>query len=170
MFDFVEIDSSFYRIPNAFMVKNWCKKTPTHFRFTAKFPKVITHDKRLKDVGKELELFFSSMIYLEDKVLALLIQLPPSMGIVEGMNSLRDIIPELDKRFRYAVEVRDSSWFQDLAYSFFANNNMCMVWSQLAGIRTPPIVTTDFLYIRFIGDRTIQEKDFGKIQKIGSRK
>ncbi len=42
---------------------------------------------------------------------------------------------------------------------------MCMVWSQLAGIRTPPIVTTDFLYIRFIGDRTIQEKDFGKIQK-----
>jgi len=48
---------------------------------------------------------------------------------------------------------------------FFANNNMCMVWSQLAEIRTPPIVTTDFLYIRFIGDRTIQEKDFDKIQK-----
>ena len=108
------------------MVKNWCKKTPDHFRFTAKFPKVITHDKRLKDVEKELELFFSSMIYLEDKILALLIQLPPSMGIVEGVNGLRDIIPELDKRFRYAVEVRDSSWFQDLAYSFFANNNMCM--------------------------------------------
>ena len=41
------------------------------------------------------------------------------MGIVEGMNGLRNIIPELDKRFRYAVEVRDSSWFQDLAYSFF---------------------------------------------------
>ena len=147
------------------MVKNWCKKTPTHFRFTAKFPKVITYDKRLKDVEKELELFFSSMVHLEDKILALLTQLPPLMKIVEGMNGLRDIIPELDKRFRYAVEVRDSSWFQDLAYSSFANNNMCMVWSQLADIRTPPIVTTDFLYIRFIGDRTIQEKDFGKIQK-----
>ena len=40
-----------------------------------------------------------------------------------------------------------------------------MVWSQLTDIRTPPIVTTDFLYIRFIGDRTIQAKDFGKIQK-----
>ena len=35
----------------------------------------------------------------------------------------------------------------------------------LAGITTPPIVTTDFLYIRFIGDKTIQEKDFDKIQK-----
>ncbi|MGC2427229.1 MAG: DUF72 domain-containing protein [Nitrososphaeraceae archaeon] len=133
VFDFVEIDSSFYRIPNAFMVKNWCKKTPNHFRFTAKFPKVITHEKRLKDVEKELELFFSSTAYLEYKILALLIQLPPSMGIVEGMNGLRDIISELDNRFRYAVEVRDSSWFQDLAYTFFANNNICMVWSQLAG-------------------------------------
>jgi hypothetical protein len=40
-----------------------------------------------------------------------------------------------------------------------------MVWSQLAGIRTPPIVTSDFIYIRLIGDRTIQEKDFGRIQK-----
>jgi uncharacterized protein YecE (DUF72 family) len=80
---------------------------------------------------------------------------------------LRDIIPESDKRFRYAVEVRDSSWFQDLAYSFFANNKQQYVYvgSQLADIRTPPIVTTDFIYIRFIGDRTIQERDFGKIQK-----
>jgi uncharacterized protein YecE (DUF72 family) len=73
--------------------KGLVQRTPNHFRFTAKFPKVITHDKRLKDVEKELELFFSSMINLEDKILALLIQLPPSMGIVEGMNGLRDIIP-----------------------------------------------------------------------------
>jgi hypothetical protein len=40
-----------------------------------------------------------------------------------------------------------------------------MAWSQLAELRTPPIATTDFLYLRFIGDRTINEKDFGKIQK-----
>jgi hypothetical protein len=45
------------------------------------------------------------MIYLEDKILALLIQLPPSMGIVEGMQGPRDIISELDTKFRYAVEV-----------------------------------------------------------------
>jgi uncharacterized protein YecE (DUF72 family) len=75
------------------------------------------------------------------------------------------IVPELDSRFRYAVEIRDRSWFQDLAYNFFADNNICMVWSQLAELRTPPINTTDFLYLRFIGDRSIQEKDFGKIQK-----
>ena len=54
---------------------------------------------------------------------------------------------------------------QDLAYNFFTNNNICMVRSQLADLRTPPIVTTDFIYLRFIGDRTIEEKNFGKIQK-----
>jgi uncharacterized protein YecE (DUF72 family) len=165
VFDYVEIDSTFYRMPTPFMVKNWYKRTPDNFRFTAKFPKVITHDKRLKDVEKELEYFFESISGLEEKLLALLIQLPPSLGLAEGIEGLREIVSQLDKRFRYAVEVRDSSWFQDLAYNFFRNNNICMVWSQLAGIRTPPIVTTDFLYIRFIGDRSIDEKDFGKIQK-----
>ena len=165
IFDYVEIDSSFYAMPNMFMVKSWSKRTPENFRFTAKFPKVITHDKRLKDVSRELEHFFKSMLPLADKTLALLIQLPPSLKITEGIENLRLIVPELDNRFRYAIEVRDRSWFQDLAYNFFANNNICMVWSQLAELATPPIVTTDFLYMRFIGDRSISEKDFGKIQK-----
>ena len=76
------------------------------------------------------------------------------------------LLPGLDSNnFRYAIEVRDRSWFQDLAYNFFANNDICMVWSQLAELRTPPIATTDFLYLRFIGDRSIDVKDFGKIQK-----
>jgi uncharacterized protein YecE (DUF72 family) len=165
IFDYVEIDSSFYAMPNIFMVKNWNKRTPENFRFTAKFPKIITHDKRLKDVSNELNHFFQSMLPLADKILTLLLQLPPSLKIAEGIENLRNLIPELDNRFRYAIEVRDRSWFQDLAYSFFKNNNICMVWSQLAELTTPPIVTTDFLYMRFIGDRSISEKDFGKIQK-----
>jgi uncharacterized protein YecE (DUF72 family) len=83
---------------------------------------------------------------------------------MSGLEGLRNLLPLLDDRFRYAVEVRHPSWFQDLAYNFFADNNLCLVWSQLAKIRTPPIVTTDFLYVRLIGDRSIDEKDFGKIQ------
>jgi uncharacterized protein YecE (DUF72 family) len=168
VFDYVEVDSSFYRMPSVFMVKNWFKKTPGNFRFTAKFPKVITHDKRLKNISKELEYFHQAMLPLKDKTLALLVQLPPSLKISEGLENMRQhLIPQLDNsNFRYAVEVRDRSWFQDLAYNFFANNDICMVWSQLAQLRTPPIATTDFLYLRFIGDRSIDdEKDFGKIQK-----
>jgi uncharacterized protein YecE (DUF72 family) len=165
VFDYVEIDSSFYRMPNKFMVRNWVKKTPDNFRFTAKFPKIITHDKHLVDVNEEVYTFLNNMEPLQEKTLALLIQLPPSMQIMPGLEGLKELVGLLDGRFRYAVEVRHPSWFQDLAYNFFANNDICMVWSQLAHLRTPPIVTTDFLYVRFIGDRTIEEKDFGKIQK-----
>src|SRR5919198_5089585 len=97
VFDYVEIDSSFYRMPNLFMVKNWFKKTPEHFRFTAKFPKVITHDKHLKNASKELEHFHQTMLPLKDKILALLIQLPPSLKITEGIENMRQhIVPELD--------------------------------------------------------------------------
>ena len=101
---------------------------------------------------------------LKEKLLALLIHLPPSIDIVEGLDALRNILPILDKGFRYAVEVRHRSWFQDLAYNFFKNNQMCLVWSQLADIQTPHDVTSDFVYLRLIGDRSIQEKDFGRIQ------
>jgi uncharacterized protein YecE (DUF72 family) len=165
IFDYVEIDSSFYRMPSKFMVKNWAKKTPDNFRFTAKFPKVITHDKHLVDVNEEVYTYLSNMEPLQEKTIALLIQLPPSMQIMPGLQGLKDLVRILDRRFRYAVEVRHPSWFQDLAYNFFANNDICMVWSQLARMSTPPIVTSDFLYVRFIGDRSINEKDFGKIQK-----
>jgi uncharacterized protein YecE (DUF72 family) len=165
IFDYVEIDSSFYRMPNKYMVKNWATKTPDNFRFTAKFPKVITHDKHLVDVNKKVYTFLSNMEPLQKKTLALLIQLPPSMQIMPGLQGLKELVRLLDGRFRYAVEVRHPSWFQDLAYNFFANNDICMVWSQLAHMSTPPIVTTDFLYVRFIGDRSIYERDFEKIQK-----
>ena len=101
---------------------------------------------------------------LSHKTLALLIQLPPSLQIYEGLQRLREVVRKLDSRFRYAVKVRHSSWFQDLAYSFLASKDICMVWSVLEGLQTPPIITTDFLYLRFIGDRSIQEKDFGRIQ------
>jgi uncharacterized protein YecE (DUF72 family) len=163
IFDYVEIDSTFYRSPNEFMVKNLAKRTPNNFKFTAKFPKVITHDKQLVEVEDDIDLFLKNMEPLHERTLALLVQLPPSLKIIPGLEGLRNLPPYLDDRFRHEVEVRHQSWFQDLAYNFFAENNIYMVWSQLARIRTPPIVTSDFLYIRFIGDRSIDEKDFGKI-------
>ena len=81
------------------------------------------------------------------------------------MERLKELVPQLDDKFRYAVEVRHKSWFQELAYTFFANNNICLAWSQLTDIQTPPVVTTDFVYLRLIGDRSINENEFGMIQK-----
>jgi uncharacterized protein YecE (DUF72 family) len=164
IFNYVEIDSTFYNIPSEIMVRNWNKRTPDNFRFTAKFPKIITHDKKFKHVEKDLELFYERMEPLKGKMLSLLIQLPPSYKLKEGLEdfSSHDFFFEGD--FRYAVEVRHSSWFSDLAYNFFKNNNIAMVWSQMDRLQTPPVVTSDFVYLRLIGDRRLAETQFGKIQ------
>jgi uncharacterized protein YecE (DUF72 family) len=165
VFNYVEIDTTFYRIPNQVMVKNWDRKTPANFRFTAKFPKVITHDKKFKNVEEKLTLFYEAMKPLKYKLLALLIQFPPYVKITEGLEALKQYEFFFDDSFRYAVEVRHPSWFSDLAYNFFLNNNICMVWNQLDRIQSPAIVTSDFIYLRLIGDRSIKEDDFGNIQK-----
>jgi len=162
--NYVEIDSIFYRIPGEYMVKNWNKRTPDNFRFTAKFPKVITHDKKFKNVEKDLEIFYERMQPLKDKLLALLIQLPPSYQLKEGLEDFRSHDFFFEGDIRYAVEVRHSSWFNDLAYNFFKNNNIAMVWSQMDKLRTPPVVTSDFVYLRLIGDRRLADDQFGKIQ------
>jgi len=165
IFDFVEIDSTFYRMPSAFMVNNWNKRTPDNFKFAVKFPKVITHDKRLKDVDKDIERFYDVMEPLYDKILVFLMQLPPSLQLVEGLDLIKNLQYTLDPSFRYAIEVRHHSWFNELFYNYMKDNNYCLVWSQQDILITPPILTSDFLYLRLIGDRSIDERDFGKIKK-----
>jgi hypothetical protein len=75
----------------------------SNFKFTAKFPKLITHDKRLKDVDDELERFFDGMGPLENKTPALLIQMPP-IQIHTGLERLQELVDKLDTWFRYAIE------------------------------------------------------------------
>jgi uncharacterized protein YecE (DUF72 family) len=148
------------------MTKRWASITPSNFRFTAKVPRSITHEKRLADPEKELRYFFDMMRPLQNKLLALLMQLPPSLTAKEGMKKLEKLVDMLDPDFRYALEVRHTSWFDSKEfYKVLSDNNICLTWSQLATIQTPPVLTSDFIYLRFIGDRSIDEKDFGKIQK-----
>jgi uncharacterized protein YecE (DUF72 family) len=147
------------------MTKRWASITPDNFRFTAKFPRSITHEKRLSDPEKQLRYFFDVMRPLASKLLALLLQLPPSLTAKEGLKKLEALIHMLDPNFRYAIEVRNRSWFDKNVYKLLSDNNICLAWSQLDIIQTPAELTTDFLYLRFIGDRSIDIKDFGKIQK-----
>jgi uncharacterized protein YecE (DUF72 family) len=164
IFNYVEINSTFYNIPSESMVKNWERRTPENFRFTAKFPKIITHEKKFKNVQKELELFYQRMEPLKEKLIALLIQLPPSYKLKEGLEDFSSYNFFFEGEFRYAVEIRHSSWFSDLAYNFFKNNNIAMVWSQMDRLQTPPVVTSDFVYLRLIGDRRLEENHFDKIR------
>jgi len=100
------------------MVKNWNRRTSESFRFTAKFPKIITHEKRFKNVEQYLELFYRRMEPLKEKILALLIQLPPSYKLKEGLEdfsshdffmifSLKDI---LDMKWKLDIHHGSMTW------------------------------------------------------------
>ncbi len=164
-FKFVEIDSTYYNIPSRSSVRSWKDKTPEDFKFSLKFPKVITHEKKLEDVVKPLSILFYSLEPLIDKTLTLLIQLPPFLSEKKGFNPLQGMIRHLDKRFRYSLEARHSSWFNDNLYDLLRENNISLVWSVRDKLVSPLIVTSDQVYLRFIGDRSISEKDFGMIVK-----
>jgi uncharacterized protein YecE (DUF72 family) len=84
-------------MPNPFVVKNWYRKTPDNFRFTVKFPKVINSWQKVKNVENELEYFCESISGLGKKVLTLLLQLPPTLTIIEGLERLRVLTPVLDE-------------------------------------------------------------------------
>lgn len=164
-FKFVEINSTFYNIPSRFVVKGWKDKTPDNFKFTLKFPKIVTHDKKLQDVEKYLYQFFTALEPIIEKTLNLLIQLPPYLSENKGFKPLENLVKRLDSRFRYALEVRESSWFDNKVYEFLKENKIALAWSVRDDLKTPSIRTSDQIYIRFIGDRSIDDKDFGKIVK-----
>jgi uncharacterized protein YecE (DUF72 family) len=154
------------------MTKRWASLTPDNFRFTAKFPRSITHEKRLAadiDSEKELRYFFDVMRPLRTKLLALLLQLPPSLTAKEGVKKLEKLANMLDQDFRYAIEFRHQSWFERSIYRLLSDNDISLAWSQLDDLRTPAELTSDFVYLRFIGDRSIDERDFGRIQKDRSK-
>src|SRR5215217_3881973 len=102
---------------------------------------------------------------LYDKILVFLLQLPPSLQIAEGLDLIKNLQYILDTSFRYAINVRHHSWFNELFYSYMKEKNYCLVWSQQDSLVIPPVVTSDFLYLRLIGDRSIDERDFGKIKR-----
>jgi len=168
-FKFVEIDSTYYHIPSRFVVRGWKDKTPSDFKFTLKFPKAITHERKLQDISKQLSLFFYALEPLVGKTLMLLIQLPPYLTEPKGFVPFKSMVSKLDSRFRYALEVRDSSWFNNRVYEFLNENRISLVWSVRDELKTPSIITADQIYVRFIGDRSINENDFGKIVKDRSK-
>ena len=93
---------------------------------------------------KELSLFYENMEPLKEKILALHIQLPPSYELQEGLDTFRNYDFSFDDTFRYAIEVRHSSWFNELAYNMFRSNNLSLVWSQMDRLQTPPVIQQIF--------------------------
>lgn len=153
----MEIDSTFYRAPSPNIVQQWYSNTPNGFAFSPKLPKRITHDEHLEDTSSYLEHFTRTLEQLQEKLGPLVIQLPPSFKLSKHERALANFIEGLNPKFRYAVEFRHKSWFNPTTQNLLEKNNVCQVWSVNQYLSTPPVVTSDTIYLRLVGDRKIVE-------------
>ena len=160
VFDAVEIDSTFYRTPSSVQVNNWRSVTGDNFRFTAKLPKKITHELKLRDAVTQLERFYASMSQLRDKLGPLLIQLPPSFNTKKDGEAFEKFLEQLEtSKYQHAVEFRNKSWFKTETYKQLESHNVTLAWSENQYANTPTETTTDTMYLRLVGDREITQFD-----------
>jgi uncharacterized protein YecE (DUF72 family) len=154
VFSTVEIDSTWYRYPSKGMVMGWLRYTPSNFVFTAKLPKVITHEKVLGlkgNVQGDVESFLELMepLQLNGKLGCILIQLPPSYEY--NPDNLESFLGMLQPQFRFAVEFRHLSWMREETWPLLQKHNVA--YSNVDEPLLPPEthLTTDFAYFRWHG-------------------
>lgn len=170
VFGSVEIDSTWYRIPTAKAVEGWISRTADMFRFAAKVPRVISHEKGMVDCLGEMEAFLAAMEPLGKRLGPLVMQFPyvargkdalENERGADFMSRLEQFLPQLPTdTFRFAVEVRNARWVGDELLGILRENNVALVLNnyytmpQLSALcQHVDLQTADFLYVRFLGDR-----------------
>jgi uncharacterized protein YecE (DUF72 family) len=148
-FDIVELNASFYRIPKASVTEGWKSRSPDNFGFSIKFPRLITHYKKLSNCEDTVEWFFREMEPLKKKIEVFLIQLPPAF--IPERSVLETFISMLPEQKRYVFELRAGSIEYESISAIFRKLNIGLCVHDLADYGTPFIVTTDFIYVRFHG-------------------
>jgi uncharacterized protein YecE (DUF72 family) len=145
-FPTVEVNNTFYRLPNLTTLEGWAGEVPDDFEFVLKASKRITHDKRLKDVGDSVDYLLRTAATLGSKLGPFLVQLPPNMK--KDLPRLRDFLPLLG-RARAAFEFRHASWFDDEVYAALRECNASWCVADTGAEGDPPFVSTaDWGYLR----------------------
>ena len=156
-----EINTTFYNIPSRWVVNNWMKRTPKEFLFTAKVPQVITHKHKLdlERCSADLDYFLGVMdpLIASKKLLAFLIQLPPSFKKDEHFGVLKDFVKNWpddwkERGYYLAIEFRDLSWMKEDTFEYLRKNELtyCAVIEPLLPPRMD-VTNPEFVYIRFHG-------------------
>ena len=109
-FNAVEINYTYYHMPTERLLASWAEQVPDGFVFVFKAPQVITHVKRLKEVGEEADYFFRTLALLERRLGAVLCQFPASFRAnLPRMEAFLKLIPD---NIRCAFEFRSPTWFE----------------------------------------------------------
>jgi len=151
-FDTVEIDSTWYRIPSETFIRKWERDTPTGFMFSAKVPSIITHEKRLVGCDAELTEFLRVMDLLGPKRGPLVFQFPFDFK-PDQFDTLKKFLETLPSGFKFALEVRHKGWLTERFYDLLRGRAIALVLLDLPWMPKLDLRTTDWTYIRFIGDR-----------------
>ncbi len=161
MFDTVEADSTFYRIPRQQTVLDWKAQTSDEFVFSLKFPKKITHVKMLKDCEEETMVFLERVRLLDEKLGPLLLQLPPFFPR-ERLDLLGAFLKVLPRENRCAVEVRNPNLLNENLYSMLRANKVTLAWVESSSMPEINEITGEFIYVRWEGDRKKVNGKHGK--------
>jgi uncharacterized protein YecE (DUF72 family) len=164
-FNTVEVDSTYYSIPSPTVVAGWANKTPSGFLLSAKVPQIITHEKCLVDCDLELKTFVGRMGIMGEKLGPLLLQFPYfNQKAFESGNEFLDrlklFLPKLPTEFRFALEIRNKHWLNAEFFDLLHAYNIAYALTDhsfMSGIdeifEKFNLITTDFTYIRWLGDR-----------------
>ena len=148
-FDTVEINNTFYHLPQEQSLKNWCKIAPENFLFAVKANRYITHIKKLKNTKDELKRFFERVKLLKNHLGPVLYQLPPTLR--KNLDKLGSFLKLLPKKHRAVFEFRNESWYEDDTYTLLDDFNAGFCIHDIGGRQTPKVITGKIIYIRFHG-------------------
>jgi uncharacterized protein YecE (DUF72 family) len=141
----VEINNTFYRMPNEKAVRSWSESTPEGFKLTLKAPQAITHYARLRDCAQPVQRFVEAAATLGPKQGALLFQLPPYLK--KDMVLLDAFLSTLPG-VRAAFEFRHASWHDDAVYARLRAQNFALCVADSEKLSTPVEITADYAYFR----------------------
>jgi uncharacterized protein YecE (DUF72 family) len=157
LFNSIEINSSFYKIPQPSTVAKWAASVPENFKFTFKLWKEITHSNGFNFKETDVAAFFNSINSVQEKKGCLLIQFPPSLGkeYIVRLDQLLSCIRRIENNhWNLAVEFRNKSWYDVSTYKLLNSYKAGIVIHDKTKSATPLINhESDFMYIRFHGPK-----------------
>jgi uncharacterized protein YecE (DUF72 family) len=143
----VELNNTFYRMPQRTMVESWKTQVPEVFRFSVKASQRITHFKRLKEATEETKYMLDTVSVLEDRLGVVLFQLPPNMK--KDLERLETFLSNLPSAVRATFEFRHPTWFDDDILELLRQHNRALCVSDTDDLPVNRIdKTADWGYLR----------------------
>ncbi|HSM94300.1 MAG TPA: DUF72 domain-containing protein [Anaeromyxobacteraceae bacterium] len=142
----VEINATFYRMPQAKTLAAWRDAVPSSFVFALKGSRRVTHLKRLDGIAEDVAYFYRTAAELEGRLGPVLWQLPPTAK--KDLGRLRELLSLLPRGGRAAIEFRHATWFGDDVLTALAGAGVALCISEDEERATPVVATAPFGYLR----------------------